>query len=56
MIDLTKKLVEYYKNNAKKRERMARFVERIGIEVIKEAIFWPNCLQCIQQDCFPRKS
>ena len=38
MIDLTKKVLEYYKNNAKKRERMARFVDRIGIEAIKEAV------------------
>ena len=39
IINLTKKVVEYYKNNAKKRERMARFVDRIGIKAIKEAIF-----------------
>ena len=38
IIDLTKKVLGYYKNNAKKRERMARFVDRIGIEAIKEAI------------------
>ncbi|MBU4462953.1 MAG: NAD(P)/FAD-dependent oxidoreductase [Proteobacteria bacterium] len=38
IIDLTKKVLDYYKNNARKRERMARFVDRIGIEEIKEAI------------------
>jgi len=38
IIDLTKKVLEYYKNNAKKRERMARFVNRIGIEAIKKTI------------------
>ncbi|HUV50762.1 MAG TPA: NAD(P)/FAD-dependent oxidoreductase [Anaerolineae bacterium] len=39
IIDLTKKVLDYYKNNARKRERMARFVERIGIKDIKGAIF-----------------
>ncbi len=38
IIDLTKKTLEYYGDNGKKRERMARFVDRIGIENVKEAI------------------
>ena len=38
VIDLTKKTLEYYRSKAKKRERMARFVDRIGIENMQEAI------------------
>jgi NAD(P)H-nitrite reductase large subunit len=38
VIDLTKRSLEYYGDKAKKRERMARFVDRIGIENVKEAI------------------
>ena len=38
IINLTKQTLEYYQDKAKKRERMARFVDRIGIENIKEAI------------------
>jgi len=38
VINLTKKILEYYQDKAKKRERMARFVDRIGIENMKEAI------------------
>jgi NAD(P)H-nitrite reductase large subunit len=38
VIDLTKRNLEYYGDKAKKRERMARFVDRIGIENVKEAI------------------
>jgi len=38
IINLTKKILEYYQDKAKKRERMARFVDRIGIENMKEAI------------------
>ncbi len=38
VIDLTKQTLEYYQDKAKKRERMARFVDRIGIENMKEAI------------------
>lgn len=37
-IDLAKRCLEYYAANAKKRERTARFIERIGIEAFKEAI------------------
>jgi NAD(P)H-nitrite reductase large subunit len=39
VIDLTKKTLEYYRDKAKKRERMARFVDRIGVENMKDAIF-----------------
>jgi len=38
VINLTKQTLEYYRDKAKKRERMARFVDRIGIENMKEAI------------------
>ena len=38
VIDLAKRCVEYYSANAKTRERTARFIERIGIDVFKEAI------------------
>jgi len=38
VIGLTKMTLEYYRDKAKKHERMARFVDRIGIENVKEAI------------------
>ena len=38
-IELIKKFVECYMDNAKKKVRAARFVERIGIDNIREAIF-----------------
>ena len=38
VINLTKQTLGYYQDKAKKRERMARFVDRIGIENMKEAI------------------
>lgn len=38
VINLTKRSLEYYRDKAKKRERMARFVDRIGIENLKESI------------------
>jgi NAD(P)H-nitrite reductase large subunit len=38
VIPLVKKTLEYYRDNAKPRERMARFVDRIGIEEVKEAL------------------
>jgi len=36
VIELMKKCLDYYKNNAKKKERTARFVARIGIEEMKK--------------------
>ena len=36
VIELIKKCLDYYKNNAKKKERTARFIERIGIEEMKK--------------------
>lgn len=36
VIELMKKCLDYYKDNAKKKERTARFVDRIGIEEIKK--------------------
>lgn len=38
VIELTKKCLEYYKANAKPKERAARFIERIGIEEFKKAV------------------
>ena len=38
VINLAKQTLEYYQDKAKKRERMARFVDRIGIENMKEAM------------------
>jgi NAD(P)H-nitrite reductase large subunit len=37
-IGLVDKLVEYYRLNGKKRERVARMVERLGIETVKDAV------------------
>ena len=37
-IGLTKRSLEYYKDKGKKRERTARFIDRIGIENVKKAI------------------
>lgn len=39
VISLTKSLLEYYAEHGKKKERTARFVERVGIEQIKSALF-----------------
>jgi len=36
VIELMKKCLDYYKDNAKKKERTARFVNRIGIEEMKK--------------------
>jgi NAD(P)H-nitrite reductase large subunit len=36
VIELIKKCLDYYKDNAKKKERTARFVNRIGIEEMKK--------------------
>jgi NAD(P)H-nitrite reductase large subunit len=36
VIELMKKCLDYYKDNAKKKERTARFVDRIGIEEMKK--------------------
>jgi NAD(P)H-nitrite reductase large subunit len=38
VIALTKRTLEYYRDKANKKERMARFVDRIGIENMKESI------------------
>ncbi len=37
-LDLLNKFMEYYVTNAKTRERVSHFVDRIGIDAIKEAI------------------
>lgn len=38
VIELAKKCFDYYRSNAKQRERTARFIERIGIEEFKRAV------------------
>jgi len=38
VIDLVKRLLEYYRDNGKPRERTARFVERVGIDAVKKAV------------------
>lgn len=38
VIDLAKRCFEYYAVNGKKKERTARFIERIGIEEFKKAV------------------
>ena len=38
VIPLIKRTLEYYRDNGKKRERMARFVDRIGIEELKDEL------------------
>ena len=38
VLELIKKCIEYYGRNAKPRERMPRFIERIGIEAFKKAV------------------
>ena len=35
---LIEKCLDYYSKNARHRERMPRFVERIGIEAFKKAV------------------
>ena len=37
-INLTKSCLEYYAANGKKKERTARFIERIGIDEFKKSI------------------
>jgi NAD(P)H-nitrite reductase large subunit len=38
VLELIRKLLDYYAGNAKPRERMPRFVERVGIEELKKAV------------------
>ena len=38
VIDLTRRTLEYYRDKSKKKQRMARFIDRIGIENFKDAI------------------
>ena len=37
-VDLVKRCLEYYAANGKKKERTARFMDRIGIDALKEAV------------------
>lgn len=38
VLDLTRQCLDYYRENANKRERTARFAERVGIDTIKAAL------------------
>jgi len=38
VIDITRKCLEYYRDNARKKERTASFIERTGIEDLKKAV------------------
>ena len=38
LFDMIYKALVYYRDNAKKRERTARFAERVGIDAIKQAV------------------
>lgn len=38
-LDLTRRCLDYYRDHAKKKERAAAFVARIGLEEIKKALF-----------------
>ena len=38
VIDLTRKILDYYNKQSKAKERMARFVDRIGIDNLKELV------------------
>jgi NAD(P)H-nitrite reductase large subunit len=38
VIDLTRRTLEYYRDKSKKKQRMARFIDRVGIENFKDAI------------------
>lgn len=37
-IDFSRRFIKYYTENAKKRERTARFLERVGLEAVKKAL------------------
>ncbi len=39
---LIQKCLDYYKNNAKPRERISRLIERMGIEPLKDAVLAPG--------------
>lgn len=38
-LEILGRALEFYSENAKAKERTARFVERVGIDVVKEAVF-----------------
>ena len=37
-VDVIKRCMVYYQENGKKKERVAKFVERIGIDGLKESL------------------
>ena len=38
VMELVKRCLEYYRDNAKKKERTPRFIERIGVDTFKKAV------------------
>jgi len=42
VIELAKKCFDYYAKNAKKKERTARFIERIGIDEFRKAVLFES--------------
>ncbi len=38
VMDLCRKCLDYYRANAKKKERMSAFVDRVGLEAVKKAV------------------
>jgi NAD(P)H-nitrite reductase large subunit len=38
VLELSKKFLEYYKENARKKERTCRFIDRVGIDKVKKAL------------------
>lgn len=38
-LEIIGKVLDFYRENAKKKERTARFVERVGFDAVKEAVF-----------------
>jgi NAD(P)H-nitrite reductase large subunit len=38
LVDMTRRALEHYRDNARKRERMAAYVERVGLETLQAAL------------------
>jgi NAD(P)H-nitrite reductase large subunit len=38
VLDLVKRSLEYFKENAKKKERISAFIDRVGIDAVKKAV------------------
>jgi NAD(P)H-nitrite reductase large subunit len=55
VINLVKRCLEFYAENGKKKERTARFIERIGIDEFKKSIFKNNVPDLEESDLILRK-